>query len=52
MRHEVAMAKMATEGVISTRAQIESERARVQSALALAGEQNSNMELLRGRWPQ
>ena len=34
--HKAAMAKLATEGVVNTRAQIESELARVQRALALA----------------
>ena len=34
--HEAAMAKLATEGAVNTRAQIESELARVQRALALA----------------
>ena len=33
--HEAAMAKLATEGTVNTRAQIESELARVQRALAL-----------------
>ena len=37
-RHEAAMAKLATEGAINTRAQIESELARVQSALVLVEE--------------
>ena len=37
-RHEAAMAKLATEGAVNTRAQIESELARVQSALVLAEE--------------
>ena len=36
--HEVAMAKLATEGAINTRAQIEFELAQVQRALALAKE--------------
>ena len=36
--HEAAMAKLATEGVVNTRAQIESELARVQRDLALAEE--------------
>ena len=35
-RHEAMMAKLATEGAVNTRAQIESELARVQRALALA----------------
>ena len=53
-RHEAAMAKLATEGSINTRAQIESELARVQSALRkrLVGGRNSNMEQLRRRCPQ
>ena len=34
--HEAAMAKLATEGAVNTRAQIESELARVQCALVLA----------------
>ena len=33
--HEAAMAKLATEGAVNTQAQIESELARVQRALAL-----------------
>ena len=33
--HEAAMAKLATKGAVNTRAQIESELARVQRALAL-----------------
>ena len=33
--HEATMAKLATEGAVNTRAQIESELARVQHALAL-----------------
>ena len=36
--HEMAMAKLATEGVVNTRAQIELELARVQRALALTEE--------------
>ena len=36
--HEAAMAKLATEGAVNTRAQIESELARVQRALARAKE--------------
>ena len=36
--HEVAMAKLTAEGALSTRAQIESELARVQRALGLAEE--------------
>ena len=37
-RHEAAMAKLVTEGTVNTRAQIESELPRVQSALVLAEE--------------
>ena len=36
--HEAAMAKLATDGAVNTRAQIESELPRVQRALALAEE--------------
>ena len=36
--HEAAMAKLATEGAVNTRAQIEAELAQVQRALALAEE--------------
>ena len=36
--HEAAMAKLATEGAVNTRAQIQSDLARVQRALALAEE--------------
>ena len=43
--HEAAMAKLATEGAINTRAQIESELARVQRALALAEEARQRVEL-------
>ena len=46
--HEAAMAKLETEGAISTRAQIESELARVQRALALAQEARRRAELERG----
>ena len=42
------MAKLATEGVVSTRAQIESELARVQRALVLAEEARQRAELERG----
>ena len=38
VRHEAAMAKLATEGAVNTRAQIESELPRVQSALVLTEE--------------
>ena len=34
--HEAAMTKLATEGAVNTRAQVESELSRVQHALALA----------------
>ena len=44
--HEAAMAKLATEEAVKTQAQIESELAWVQTALALA-----NMEPLGRRWP-
>ena len=43
-RHEAAMAKLATEGDVNTRAQIESELARVQSALVLAEEARRRAE--------
>ena len=42
--HEAAMAKLVTEGVVNTRAQIESELARVQRALALAKEARQRAE--------
>ena len=42
------MAKLATEGAVNTRAQIESELARVQCALALAEEARQRAELKRG----
>ena len=42
--HEAAMAKLATEGAVNTRAQIESELARVQRALALAVEARRRVE--------
>ena len=42
--HEAVMAKLATEGVINTRAQIESELARVQHALALVEEARRRVE--------
>ena len=47
-RHEVAMAKLATEGAFNTRAQIESELARVQNALALAEEARRRAEFDHG----
>ena len=43
--HEAAMAKLATEGAVNTRAQIESELARVQRALALSEEARRKAEL-------
>ena len=42
--HEAAMAKLTTEGAVNTRVQIESELARVQSALALAEEAHRRAE--------
>ena len=42
--HEAAMAKLATEGAFNTWAQIESELARVQSALALVEEARRRAE--------
>ena len=47
-RHEAAMAKLATEGAFNTRAQIESEIARVQNALALAEEASQRAEFDHG----
>ena len=46
--HEAAMAKLATEGVINTRAQIESELARVERTLALAEEARRRAEFEHG----
>ena len=46
--HEAAMAKLATEGAVNTRAQIESELARVQRALALAEEARRRAEFKHG----
>ena len=46
--HEAAMAKLATEGAVNTRAQIESELARVQRALALAEESCRRAEFEHG----
>ena len=46
--HEAAMAKLATEGAVNTRAQIESELARVQCALALAEEARLRAEFEHG----
>ena len=42
--HEAAMAKLATEGAVNTRAQIESELSRAQCALALAEEARQRAE--------
>ena len=42
--HEAEMAKLAIEGAVNTRAQIESELARVQRALALAEEAHQRVE--------
>ena len=47
-RHEAAMAKLATEGAVNTRAQIESELAQVQRALALAEEAHQRAEFEHG----
>ena len=46
--HEAAMAKLATKGVVNTRAQIESKLARVQRALALAEEVRRRAEYEHG----
>ena len=46
--HEAAMAKLAAKGALSTRAQIESELARVQRALGLAEEANRKAEFDHG----
>ena len=46
--HEAAMAKLATEGAVNTRAKIESELARVQHALALAEDARLKAESERG----
>ena len=46
--HEAAMSKLATEGAVNTRAQIESELARVQRALALAEEARRRAEFEHG----
>ena len=43
--YKAAMAKLATEGAVNTRAQIESELARVQRALALTEEARRRAEL-------
>ena len=42
--HEAVMSKLATEGAVNTRAQIESELAQVQSALVLAEEARQRTE--------
>ena len=42
--HEARMAKLVIEGAVNTRAQIESELARVQRALALAEEASQRAE--------
>ena len=53
--HEAAMAKLTTEATVNTRAQIESELARVQRALALAEMpargRSSSVEPIGRRWP-
>ena len=46
--HEAAMAKLATEGAVNTRAHIDSELARVQRALALAEEARRRAEFEHG----
>ena len=46
--HEAAMAKLETEGAVNTRAQIESELAQVQRALALAEEARRRAEFEHG----
>ena len=46
--HEAAMAKLETEGVVNTRVQMESELARVQSALVLAEEARRTAEFEHG----
>ena len=43
-RHEAVMSKLATEGAVNTRVQIESELAQVQSALVLAEEARQRAE--------
>ena len=47
-RYEVAMAKLAIEGAVNTRAQIESKLARVQSALVLVEEARRRAEFEHG----
>ena len=44
VRHEAAMAKLTTKGALNTRAQIESELARVQNALGLTEEARRKAE--------
>ena len=46
--HEAAMAKLAAEGALSTRAQVESELARVQRALGLTEEARRKAEFNHG----
>ena len=46
--HEAAMAKLAAEGALSTRAQVESELARVQRALGLTEEARRKAEFDHG----
>ena len=46
--HEAAMAKLATEGALSTRAHVELELARVQRALGLAEEAHRKAEFDHG----
>ena len=46
--HEVAMAKLSAEGALSTRAQVETELARVQRALGLAEEARQKAEFDHG----
>ena len=53
--HEAAMSKLAIEGAVNTQAQIESELARVQRALALAEDARQRAKSEHGalwrRWP-
>ena len=46
--HEAAIAKLSAEGALSTRAQVETELARVQRALGLAEEARRKVEFDRG----
>ena len=48
VRHEAAMAKLTTEGALNTLAQIKSELARVQNALALTEEARRKAEFDHG----